>query len=80
RAWLQDQGCKTELDKHIYLRNIQDTYETLFDRLVQNHLEEMMPGIYTPTVGAACERFSAIYRRARGVLISYPNRHNMADI
>lgn len=80
RAWLQYQGFKTEIDKHIYLRNIQDTNETLFYRLVQNHLEEMMPVIYTPTVGAACERFSEIYRRARGVFISYPNRHNMDDI
>lgn len=49
RAWLQYQGFKTEIDKHIYLRNIQDTNETLFYRLVQNHLEEMMPVIYTPT-------------------------------
>ena len=59
-------GFKTEIDKHIYLRNIQDTNETLFYRSVQNHLEEMMPVIYTPTVGAACERFSEIYRRSRG--------------
>lgn len=64
RAWIQYQGFKTEIDKHIYLRNIQDTNETLFYRLVQNHLEEMMPVIYTPTVGAACERFSEIYRRS----------------
>ncbi|PVJ82488.1 NAD-dependent malic enzyme, partial [Salmonella enterica subsp. enterica serovar Newport] len=47
RAWLQYQGFKTEIDKHIYLRNIQDTNETLFYRLVQNHLAEMMPVIYT---------------------------------
>ncbi len=66
------QGFKTEIDKHIYLRNIQDTNETLFYRLIGNHLEEMMPVIYTPTVGAACERFSEIYRRARGVFISLP--------
>lgn len=58
RAWIQYQGFKTEIDKHIYLRNIQDTNETLFYRLVNNHLDEMMPVIYTPTVGAACERFS----------------------
>ena len=80
RAWIQYQGFKTEIDKHIYLRNIQDTNETLFYRLVHNHLDEMMPVIYTPTVGAACERFSEIYRRARGVFISYQNRHNMDDI
>lgn len=42
RAWIQYQGFKTEIDKHIYLRNIQDTNETLFYRLVNNHLDEMM--------------------------------------
>ncbi len=77
---MQYQGFKTDIDKHIYLRNIQDTNETLFYRLVENHLDEMMPVIYTPTVGAACERFSEIYRRARGVFISYENRHMMDDI
>lgn len=80
RAWLQYQGFKSEIDKHIYLRNIQDTNETLFYRLVENHLVEMMPVIYTPTVGAACERFSEIYRRARGVFINYENRQHMDDI
>ncbi|MCQ8812106.1 NAD-dependent malic enzyme, partial [Escherichia coli] len=47
---------------------------------VNIHLDEMMPVIYSPTVGAACERFSEIYRRSRGVFISYENRHNMDDI
>ncbi len=54
RAWIQYQGFKTEIDTHIYLRNIHDTNETLFYRLVNNHLVVMMPVIYTPTVGAAC--------------------------
>ncbi|GGD16999.1 NAD-dependent malic enzyme [Franconibacter daqui] len=80
RAWRQYQEFKTDIDKHIYLRNIQDTNETLFYRLVENHLDEMMPVIYTPTVGLACERFSEIYRRARGVFISWPNRQYMDDI
>lgn len=79
RAWIQYRGFKTEIDKHIYLRNIQDTNETLFYRTVQNHLEEMMPVIYTPTVGAACERFSGS-TVAPAVFISYQNRHNMDDI
>ena len=43
RAWIQYQGFKTEIDKHIYLRNIQDTNETLFYRLVNNHLDEIIP-------------------------------------
>lgn len=68
------------MDKHIYLRNIQDTNETLFYRLVQNHISEMMPIIYTPTVGAACENFSNIYRRGRGLFISYPNRDRIDDL
>ena len=80
RAWIQYQGFKTAIDQHIYLRNIQDTNETLFYRLVENHLDEMMPVIYTPTVGAACERFSEIYRRSRGVFISWENRENIDDI
>lgn len=76
------QYCKFDnaMDKHIYLRNIQDTNETLFYRLIQNHISEMMPIIYTPTVGAACEDFSNIYRRDRGLFISYPNRERIDDL
>ncbi|MFS2224517.1 NAD-dependent malic enzyme [Pantoea sp. B65] len=80
RAWRQFQNFKDNNNKHVYLRNIQDTNETLFYRLLDNHLEEMMPVIYTPTVGAACEHFSEIYRRARGLFISYPNRANIEDM
>lgn len=80
RAWRQFQDFKTDIDKHIYLRNIQDTNETLFYRLLDNHLSEMMPIIYTPTVGLACEHFSDIYRRARGIFISYANRDRIDDI
>ena len=80
RAWRQFQDFKNNNDKHVYLRNIQDTNETLFYRLLDNHLEEMMPIIYTPTVGVACEHFSEIYRRARGLFISYPNRASIEDM
>ncbi|MFH0256635.1 NAD-dependent malic enzyme [Vibrio rumoiensis] len=80
RAYRQYQAFESDMDKHIYLRNIQDTNETLFYRLVQNHISEMMPIIYTPTVGAACENFSNIYRRGRGLFISYPNRDRIDDL
>jgi malate dehydrogenase (oxaloacetate-decarboxylating) len=80
RAYKQFSSFESAMDKHVYLRNIQDTNETLFYRLVDNHLEEMMPIIYTPTVGAACQQFSDIYRRARGLFISYPERENIDDI
>ncbi|RJG48703.1 NAD-dependent malic enzyme [Motilimonas pumila] len=80
RAYQQLSSFQSDLDKHIYLRNIQDTNETLFHRLIDNHLEEIMPLIYTPTVGAACEQFSKIYRRKRGLFISYPERDKIDDM
>ncbi|UXI02643.1 NAD-dependent malic enzyme [Photobacterium sp. TY1-4] len=80
RAYQQYQKFDNDIDRHIYLRNIQDTNETLFYRLVENHITEMMPIIYTPTVGAACENFSSIYRRGRGLFISYPNRDRIEDM
>ena len=67
----------TPILKHIYLRSLQDTNETLFYALVQRHLEEMLPIIYTPVVGQACQRFSDLYRRPRGLYISYPERARM---
>ncbi|WP_076414506.1 NAD-dependent malic enzyme [Shewanella sp. UCD-KL12] len=80
RAYDQYTNFTNDLDRHIYLRNIQDTNETLYYRLVQNHITEMMPIIYTPTVGMACERFSKNYRRNRGLFISYPNKDRIDDI
>ncbi|WP_136068982.1 NAD-dependent malic enzyme [Modicisalibacter radicis] len=80
RAYRQYRLCKNDLDKHIYLRSIQDDNETLFFRLLEEHLEEMMPIIYTPTVGEACEEFSNIYRNHRGIFVAYPDREHMDDI
>lgn len=80
RAYKQYKGFEDPLHKHIYLRAIQDNNETLFYRLLQTHIEEMMPIIYTPTVGDACEGFSDIYRSSRGLFISYEERHLMDDI
>ena len=80
RAWQQYQGFINDDDRHVFLRNIQDTNETLFYRVVADHLDEVMPVIYTPTVGRACQRFSEIYRRARGVFISWPDREHIEDM
>lgn len=80
RCYRQYLSFDTAMNKHIYLRAIQDKNETLFYRLVQDHLEEMMPIIYTPTVGDACERFSETYRSSRGLFIAYEERDHMEDI
>ncbi|MFC6051743.1 NAD-dependent malic enzyme [Acinetobacter sp. Ac_877] len=80
RSYQQYSAFDEAINKHIYLRNIQDTNETLFYHLVENRLSEMLPIIYTPTVGEACQRFSDIYRRHRGVFISYSDRYQVDEI
>lgn len=80
RAYMQYSSFDEPINKHIYLRAIQDNNETLYYRLVKEHINEMMPIIYTPTVGDACEQFSDIYRSSRGLFISYSERHQMDDI
>ncbi|MGI5373011.1 NAD-dependent malic enzyme [Streptomyces sp. CA-251387] len=68
------------LNRHIYLRQLQDTNEVLFYDLLTRHLEEMLPIVYTPTVGEACRRFSEIYRRPRGLFLTYEDRHRFREI
>lgn len=80
RAYLQYRSFDEPINKHIYLRAMQDNNETLFYRLISEHLDEMLPIIYTPTVGDACEHFSDIYRSARGIFISYEEREYISDI
>lgn len=69
-----------DLERHIYLRALQDTNEVLFYRLLLDHIEEMTPVVYTPTVALACEQFSHIYRRPRGLFISYPLRDSVRQL
>ena len=80
RRYLAYQEQPTDVARHINLRALQDTNEMLFYRLVADHTEEMLPVLYTPTVGLACQRFSEIYRRPRGLFIGYPDRDRIGEI
>jgi len=66
--------------KYSFLRDLQDSDETLFYALLVRNVELMLPLVYTPTVGEGCQRFSEIWRKPRGLFLSYPNRHRLAEI
>lgn len=80
RTFQQYQELSSDMERHIFLRDIQDNNETLFHRLVAQHIDLMMPIIYTPTVGEACERFSDIYRSARGLFIAHHQKDRIDAI
>lgn len=77
RTYENYQRKETDLERYIFLVSLQDRNETLFYALLQRHISEMTPVVYTPVVGLGCQQYSHIYRRPRGLYIPYPNR---ADI
>jgi malate dehydrogenase (oxaloacetate-decarboxylating) len=68
------------LERYAFLRDLQDVNETLFYALLVRYPAELLPLVYTPTVGEGCQRFSEIWRRPRGLFLSYPNRERIAEI
>jgi len=70
----------TDLDRYLYLIALQDRNEILFYRVVMNNIREMMPLIYTPTVGKACQEFQHIYRKPRGFYVSLNDRGRIRGI
>jgi malate dehydrogenase (oxaloacetate-decarboxylating) len=70
----------TAFSKYSFLRDLEDTNETLFYALLVRNIEEMLPLVYTPTVGEGCQRFSEIWRKPRGLFLSYPNKDRMEQI
>ncbi|MBV8348504.1 MAG: NAD-dependent malic enzyme [Mycolicibacterium sp.] len=79
-CWHEFSTRHDDLDKHIYLRALQDRNETLFYRVLRDHIPDALPIVYTPTVGEACQRFGEIYRRPRGLFISYPDRDRLDEV
>lgn len=71
---------RSDLDKYVNLRELRDTNVVLYYRLLVEHLEEVLPIVYTPTVGLACQRFHRIFRRPRGLTLSYPLRDRLPEL
>lgn len=80
RAYENYQRAGDDVQRYLFLAALQDRNETLFYRLFIDHLEEMAPIVYTPTVGKVCEQFSHIYRRPRGLYVSTQDRGRIRDV
>lgn len=73
-------GYETDIERYAFLRELQDTNETLFYALLVENLEELLPIVYTPTVGAGCQQFSRLFRKPRGLFLSIPHQHRIDRI
>jgi len=71
---------RTPFGKYALLRDLQDTNETLFYALLLRNIEAMLPLVYTPTVGEGCQRFSEIWKKPRGLFLSYSNKDRIFQI
>jgi malate dehydrogenase (oxaloacetate-decarboxylating) len=70
----------SDLDRYVFLRGLQDANETLFYAMLTQNLEEMLPLVYTPTVGEGCQTFSHYWHYPRGLFLSWPQRDRIKEI
>ncbi|HLN98465.1 MAG TPA: NAD-dependent malic enzyme [Pyrinomonadaceae bacterium] len=80
RVYENFQRKDSDLERYIFLAALHDRNETLFYRLLLEHITEMMPIIYTPTVGEGCRQYSHLFRRPRGLYVSYPYRDEISSL
>jgi malate dehydrogenase (oxaloacetate-decarboxylating) len=80
RSFESYQSKQLDIEKYIYLRDLQDSNETLFYSLLCENIAELMPVVYTPVVGLGCQQYSHIYRRPRGVYLAYPHADKIDTI
>ena len=73
-------GLGSDIQRYVFLRGLQDSNETLFYALLTRNIEEMMPVVYTPTVGLGCQNFSHIFRKPRGLFLSMPHKNDIRRI
>jgi malate dehydrogenase (oxaloacetate-decarboxylating) len=73
-------GFSTDLERYAFLRELQDTNETVFYALLTRNIEELLPIVYTPTVGAGCQHFSRLFRKPRGLFLSLNHRKRIKQI
>jgi len=73
-------GFSTDLERYAFLRELQDTNETVFYALLTRNIEELLPIAYTPTVGAGCQHFSRLFRKPRGLFLSLQHRKRIKQI
>jgi malate dehydrogenase (oxaloacetate-decarboxylating) len=71
---------KTDLERYSFLRGLHDANETLFFALLVNNIEELLPIVYTPTIGAGCQQFSRLFRKPRGLFLSLPHQKKLKKI
>ncbi|HUC11343.1 MAG TPA: NAD-dependent malic enzyme, partial [Stellaceae bacterium] len=70
----------TDLERYAFLRELHDNNETLFFALLERNIEELLPLVYTPTVGAGCQLFSQLFRKPRGLFLSLPHKRRLDQI